>query len=133
MNDAALHRILTETRTIAVVGLSDDPSRASYSVSRYMQAHGYRIIPVNPKCSEVLGEKCYPDLQSIPGSVDLVNVFRRPARCAEVAEEAVSIGAKALWLQLGIINEKARQIAEDGGLAVVMDRCIKIDHASLVG
>lgn len=133
MNDAALHRILTETRTIAVVGLSDDPSRASYSVSRYMQAHGYRIIPVNPKCSEVLGEKCYPDLQSIPGSVDLVNVFRRPARCAEVAEEAVSIGAKALWLQLGIINEKARQIAEEGGLAVVMDRCIKIDHASLVG
>lgn len=132
-DEATMRRILNNSRTIAVVGLSDDPSRASYGVSRYMQAEGYRIIPVNPQHTEVLGEKCYPDLRSVPEPVDLVNVFRRPAQCAEVARDAVAIGAKALWLQLGIVNEEAREIAEAAGLLVVMDRCIKIDHADLIG
>lgn len=127
--DDPIRHILQDTRTIAVVGLSDDPSRASYGVARYMQQHGYRIIPVNPKHTEVLGEKCYPDLASIPDKVDLVNVFRRPADCLRPAQDAVAIGARYLWLQLGIANDEARRVAEAGGLAVVMDRCIKIEHA----
>lgn len=129
MNDnPPIRRILEECRTIAVVGISDDPSRASHYVSEYMQKHGYRIIPVNPKLTEVLGEKCYPDLRSVPDKVDLVNVFRRPADCLRPAQDAVAIGAKALWLQLGIANEEARQVAENAGLMVVMDRCIMVEH-----
>ncbi|HJW27506.1 MAG TPA: CoA-binding protein [Rhodocyclaceae bacterium] len=129
MNDnPPIRRILEECRTIAVVGISDDPSRASHYVSEYMQKHGYRIIPVNPKLTEVLGEKCYPDLRSVPEKVDLVNVFRRPADCLRPAQDAVAMGARALWLQLGIANEEARQVAEDAGLLVVMDRCIMVEH-----
>ena len=120
--------LLKNTKTIAVVGLSDKPSRASYDVARYMQSQGYRIIPVNPGCSEILGEKCYPDLKSIPEPVDMVNVFRKAEDCLPVAMDAVSIGAKSLWLQLGIINEEAQRYAENHGLTVVMDRCLMIDH-----
>lgn len=128
-----LRRILKNNRTIAVVGLSADWFRPSYFAAKYMQEHGYRIIPVNPKYPEILGEKCYPDLKSIPEPVDLVDVFRKPADCAPIAREAVEIGAKALWLQIGVVNEEARAIAEAAGLDVVMDRCVKIEYARLFG
>jgi predicted CoA-binding protein len=134
MNDpSTISRVLQICRTLAVVGLSADPARPSFSVARYMQEHGYRIIPVNPRCAEILGEKCYPDLKSIPDAVDLVNVFRRPAYCVPIAEDAVAIGVKALWLQIGVVNEEAKRIAEAAGLTVVMDRCLKIEHARLFG
>lgn len=126
-----LRRILEESRTLAVVGLSADPFRPSYGVSRYMQEHGFRIVPVNPKYTAILGEKCYPDLRAIPDKVDIVNVFRRPEECEDIARDAVAIGASCLWLQLGVVNDEARRIAEAGGLAVVMDRCIKIELARL--
>ena len=123
-----IHSLLKNTKTIAVVGLSDKPGRASHDVSRYMQSQGYRIIPVNPGCTEILGQKCYPDLKSIPESVDMVNVFRKAEDCMPVAIDAVAIGAKSLWLQLGIVNEEAGQYAKNHGLTVVMDRCLMIDH-----
>lgn len=121
-------QILDASKTIAVVGLSSDPMKPSYGVSEYMQRRGYRVIPVNPKETEVLGEKAYGRLEDIPEPVDIVNVFRRPAQTPEVAASAVAIGAKALWLQSDIENEEARQIAEAGGLDVVMDRCILTEH-----
>ena len=125
---ADIHSLLKNTKTIAVAGLSDKPGRASHDVSRYMQSQGYRIIPVNPGCTEILGQKCYPDLKSIPESVDMVNVFRKAEDCMPVAIDAVAIGAKSLWLQLGIVNEEAGQYAKNHGLTVVMDRCLMIDH-----
>lgn len=128
-----LRRVLRTNRTLAVVGLSADWFRPSYFAAKYMQAHGYRIIPVNPRYTEILGEKCYPDLRSIPEPVDLVDVFRKPAECASIARDAVEIGARTLWLQIGVINEEARRIAEDAGLTVVMDRCVKIEYARLFG
>ena len=128
-----LKQILENNRTVAIVGLSADAHRPSNGVARYLQAHGYRIIPVNPKYDQILGERCYADLRSIPEKVDIVDVFRKPADCEPVAREAAAIGAKVLWLQLGVVNEEARRIAETAGLQVVMDRCIKIDHARLEG
>lgn len=128
-----LRRVLRESRTIAVVGLSADWYRPSYFAAKYMQEHGYRIIPVNPKYPEILGEKSYPSLSAIPVPIDLVDVFRKPADTPAIAEEAVAIGAKALWLQIGVINDAARQIAENAGLTVVMDRCVKIEYARLFG
>lgn len=133
MDDALLRRLLQDCRTIAVFGLSADPARPSHGVARYLQKHGYRIIPVNPKYAEVLGEKCYPDLGAIPEPVDLVDVFRRPDDCLEPARGAVAIGARVLWLQLGVVNEWARRMAESSGLVVVMDRCLKIEHMRLLG
>ena len=130
---STLRRVLKECRTIAVVGLSADWNRPSYFAAKYMQQRGYRIIPVNPKYPEILGEKCYPDLQSIPEKVDMVDVFRKPQDCAPIAREAVKIGAKVLWLQLGVVNEEARQIAEAAGLTVIEDRCVKIEYARLFG
>ena len=126
--DDTINRIL-KMRTIAVVGLSPKPERASHDVARYLLSQGYKIIPVNPVQEEILGLKCYPNLSAIPEPVDLVDVFRRPEHCPPIAEEVVTIGAKALWLQLGIANDEAARIASDGGLLVVMDRCIKIEHA----
>ena len=125
--DDTINRIL-KMRTIAVVGLSPKPERASHDVARYLLSQGYKIIPVNPVQEEILGLKCYPNLSAIPEPVDLVDVFRRPEHCPPIAKEAVAIGAKALWLQLGIANDEAARIASDGGLLVVMDRCIKIEH-----
>jgi len=134
MDDVAtVRRVLRKARTLAVVGLSADWYRPSYFVAKYMQDHGYRIIPVNPKYPEILGEKCYPNLQSIPEPVDLVDVFRKPADCVPIAQAAVDIGARVLWLQIGVINEEARQIAERAGLTVIMDRCVKIEYARLFG
>jgi len=128
-----LRRILKESHTIAVVGLSADWFRPSYFAAKYMQEHGYKVIPVNPKYVEILGERCYPDLKSIPEKVDIVDVFRKSEDCVPIAHEAVAIGAKALWLQIGVINEEARQIAETAGLEVVMNRCVKIEYARLFG
>ncbi len=130
---AQLRRILKDNRTIAVVGLSADWFRPSYFAAKYMQEHGFRIIPVNPKYDEILGEKCYPDLKSIPHPVDIVDVFRKPQDCVPIARDAVDIGAKVLWLQIGVINDEAAQIAEAAGLDVVMDRCVKIEYARLFG
>jgi predicted CoA-binding protein len=128
-----LRHVLRESRTLAIVGLSADWYRPSYFAAKYMQEKGYRIIPVNPKYPEILGEKCYPDLQSIPVRVDLVDVFRKPADCVPIAEAAVAIGAKFLWLQIGVVNEAAKEIAERAGLTVIMDRCVKIEFARLFG
>jgi predicted CoA-binding protein len=117
-----------ETKTIAVVGLSEKPSRPSYQVAQYMQSVGYRIIPVNPLCSEILGERCYPDLLSIPEPVDMVNVFRKPEDCLPIAQDAVKIGAKSLWMQQGVINQEAFKYAESKGLEAVMDKCLMVEH-----
>ncbi|NLF55952.1 MAG: CoA-binding protein [Thauera phenolivorans] len=128
-----LRRLLQETKTIAVVGLSPKPDRPSHEVAAYLQRAGYRIVPVNPACEEVLGERCYPSLREIPVPIDLVDVFRRPEDVMSVVEDAIAVGARALWLQLGVIAPQAAARAEDAGLKVVMDRCTKIDHRALLG
>ncbi|MDQ0059527.1 CoA-binding protein [Paenibacillus harenae] len=124
--------ILQGSTTIAVVGLSDKPDRVSYMVSEAMQAKGYTIIPVNPNADSILGQKSYPSLKDIPFPVDIVNVFRRSEHTPPVAEEAAAIGAKTLWLQLGISSEEAASIAVAGGLTVIMDRCIKVEDSILL-
>lgn len=131
-NDA-VQSVLRDSHTIAVVGLSADAQRPSNEVARYLQEHGFRIVPVNPKYTEVLGETCYPDLSSIPFAVDLVDVFRKSQDCVSIARDAVAIGAKVLWLQLGVLNDEAQRIAAVAGLTVVADRCLKIEHARLFG
>ena len=124
-----IKELLESSKTIAVVGLSDSPKRTSYQVTRVMQARGYRIIPVNPNCSEILGEKCYPSLLDVPGQIDIVNVFRRPEFVPEIVAQAVKIKAKAVWMQLGVIHETAARTALEAGLQVVMDHCIKVEHS----
>ncbi|MBO2944932.1 CoA-binding protein [Paenibacillus sp. F411] len=121
--------ILANAGSIAVVGLSDKPDRTSHLVSMAMQSRGYRIIPVNPGAEHILGETCYPSLADIKEPVDIVNVFRRSEYCAEVAQEAAAIGAKVLWLQQGIWSEEAARIAQENGMTVIMDRCIKVEDA----
>lgn len=128
-----LRRILAQARTIAVVGLSAHWHRPSFFAAKYMQDHGYRVIPVNPSYTEVLGQPCYPDLAAIPGSVDMVDCFRRAEDIVPIARDAVAKGAKVLWMQLGIRNEEAARIALAAGLDVVMDRCVKIEHARILG
>ena len=128
-----LRRILKETRVIAVVGLSADWFRPSYFAAKYMQEHGYRVIPVNPKYDSVLGEKCYRSLREIPEKVDMVDVFRKTADVAPIADEAIAIGAKVLWQQLGVKNESAAAKARAAGLEAVLDRCVKIEHGRLFG
>lgn len=128
-----LRRILKESHTIAIVGLSADWYRPSYFAAKYMQEHGFRVIPVNPKYTEILSEKCYPDLKSIPDKIDMVDVFRKSADCAPIAQEAVAIGAKVLWLQIGVENDEARDIAQNAGLEFVQNRCVKIEYARLFG
>ena len=123
-----IRRILDECRTIAVVGLSSDPSRASNSVSGYMRRQGYRVIPVNPNETSVFGEKSYPDLFAVPEKIDLVDVFRRSDEAGKAVDEAIAVGAKAVWLQEGVIDSAAAQRAEDAGLMVVMDRCWLKEH-----
>ena len=128
-----LRRILTENNVLAVVGLSANESRPSFFAAKYMQDHGYKIIPVNPRYDEILGNPCYPDLESIPEPVDIVDVFQRPDRVMPLAESAVAIKAKALWMQLGVVNQEAEQVARNGGLDVIMNRCVKIEYARLFG
>ena len=130
---AGLRRILAQSRTLAVVGLSAQWYRPSYFAAKYMQDHGYRIIPVNPRYTEVLGEKCYPDMRAIPERVDLVDCFRKSADIPPIAEDAIAIGARVLWMQLGVVNEEAANRAIGAGLDVVMNRCVKIEHARILG
>lgn len=131
--DEVVEKILDECRTIAVVGLSDKPDRDSYRVAAYMQQQGYRIIPVNPRLKEVLGEKAYPNLESVPEKVDIVNVFRRSEQVPEVVEEALKIKPKVIWMQLGIKNEEAAARARENGIEVIMDRCLMVEHRRLKG
>ncbi|MDH4095372.1 MAG: CoA-binding protein [Betaproteobacteria bacterium] len=128
-----LRRILSQNRVIAVVGLSADWFRPSYFAAKYLQEHGYRIIPVNPRYAEILGEKCYPSLRDIPVKVDIVDCFRKTADIPPICEDAIAIGAKVLWQQLGVRNEEAARRAEAAGLDAVMDRCVKIEHGRLFG
>jgi predicted CoA-binding protein len=128
-----LRRILSQNRVIAVVGLSADWFRPSYFAAKYMQEHGYRIIPVNPRYTEILGEKCYPSLRDVPVKVDIVDCFRKSADIPPICEDAIAIGAKVLWQQLGVRNEEAARRAEAAGLDAVMDRCVKIEHGRLFG
>ena len=128
-----LRRILKTNRIIAVVGLSGDWFRPSYFAAKYMIEHGYAVIPVNPRYQEILGQKCYPTLRDIPAKVDIVDVFRRPEDVMPIAEDAIAIGAKVLWQQLGVKNVEAAKKAEAAGLETVMDRCVKIEHARLFG
>jgi uncharacterized protein len=130
---ATLRRILQRCRTIAVVGLSADWNRPSNFAAKYMQQHGYRVVPVNPRYAEVLGERCYPRLEDIPEPVDMVDVFRRTADVLPIAQSAVAVGAKCLWQQLGVTHADADRLARAAGLDSVMDRCVKIEHARLFG
>ncbi len=128
-----IQRILHQSRTVAIVGLSPNALRASNFVGFYADRHGYEVIPVNPREDEIMGFKCYPTLADIPGSVDVVDVFRDPSAAIDIARQAVAIQAGALWLQFGVISDEAAEIAKAGGLDVVMDRCFKIEHARYIG
>ncbi|MBI4756413.1 MAG: CoA-binding protein [Betaproteobacteria bacterium] len=130
---AGLRRILTRHRTLAVVGLSAQWYRPSYFAAKYMLEHGYRIIPVNPRYDEILGQKCYPRLRDIPEPVGIVDCFRRAEEIPAIAVDAIAIGARVLWMQLGVISDEAARQAQAAGLEVVMDRCVKIEHARLFG
>ena len=132
-NQDLIRQALGQTRTIAMVGLSTNRQKASYFVGTYLKYMGYRIIPIHPKADAILGEKAYPSLLDVPEPVDLVDVFRPAAECPALARQAVEIGAKALWLQLRIVSEEAAEIAEGGGLIVVMDRCVKMEHGRYDG
>ena len=127
-NPQVVREVLGAAKTIAVVGLSPNPMRPSHPVAQYLQRQGYRIVPVNPNEQEILGEQCYASLSDIPVAVDIVDVFRQPEAVPPIAEEAVQIGAKAMWLQLGVISPQGATIAERGGLTVVMDLCIMVEH-----
>ena len=128
-----IQRVIHGARTIAVVGLSKNELRASYFVGYYLKRHGYRVIPVNPREPEILGEPSFKSLADIPVPIDIVNVFRAPDALPGIAREAVAIGAKSLWCQFTVINEEGGRIGEEGGLSVVMDRCIKVEHARYIG
>jgi hypothetical protein len=128
-----IQRVLLSAKTVAIVGLSGNILRASYFVGFYLQRHGYRVIPVNPRESEILGERSFASLRDVPIAVDIVNVFRAPAAIPAIAKEAVAIGARCLWGQFTVINEEGGRVAEDGGLSVIMDRCIKVEHARYAG
>ena len=125
--------LLENSKTIAVVGLSDNPEKTSNHVARYLQEQGYKVIPVNPTIQAALGEKAYPRLQDIPGKVDIVDVFRRSEDVPPVVDDAIAVGAKCLWMQLGIVNEKAAKKAEAAGMSVVMDHCIMVEHRRVCG
>lgn len=128
-----IQRVLHGARTIAIVGLSANELRASNFVGFYMQRHGYRVFPVNPREQEILGETSYASLADVPEPVDIVNVFRAPDAVPEIARDSVAIGAGALWCQFGVISEEGARIARDGGVDVIMDRCLKVEHARYVG
>jgi hypothetical protein len=131
--ESEIAAVLRSYRVVAVVGLSADPGRASYQVAQYLQNHGYRIVPVNPGCQEILGEKCYPSLRDIPFPVEVVDVFRKVEAIPAIVDEAIAVGAKAVWLQLGLEEPQSAQRARQAGLQVVQNRCMKIEHATLPG
>ena len=128
-----IRRILRTHKTIAVVGLSAQWHRPSFFAAKYMQEHGYRVIPVNPQYEEILGERCFKSLRDIPEKVDIVDCFRKSAEIPAIAEDAIAIGAKVLWMQLGVENGEARRTAETAGLEVVENRCVKIEHGRFFG
>jgi hypothetical protein len=130
---SAIQRVLHTAKTVAIVGLSNNPLRASYFVGYYLRRHGYRVIPVNPREREILGETSHPSLLDVPVPVDVVNVFRAPDALPGIARDAVTIEAGTLWCQFGVINPEGQRIAHDAGLTVVVDRCLKIEHARYVG
>ena len=127
-DEAAVIRRMLSAKRIAVVGLSDDPYRPSHDVAHYLQSVGKEVIPVNPNHQRVLGLKCYPSLEAVPGPIDVVDVFRRPEFCPQVVRSAVAVGAKGVWLQTGIVNEEAERIAAEAGIDFVQDRCFKVEH-----
>ncbi|HIE84871.1 MAG TPA: CoA-binding protein [Dehalococcoidia bacterium] len=129
----SVRSILSSAKTIAIVGLSDDWQRPSNFAAKYMQSHGYKIFPVNPRYSEILGEKCYPSLREIPQAVDIVDCFRQASEMPSILEDAIHIKAKCLWQQLGIINIEVAADAVSAGLTAIVDRCVKIEHARLFG
>ena len=133
MNDTQLKEIFQTARTIATVGFSTNPARPGYYVPEYLMLQGYRVIPVNPTIQEVLGQKAYPDLLSVPEKVDVVQIFRRPEDVPAIVEQAIQIGAKVVWMQIGAANPEAARIAQAAGLAVVMDKCMMIEHKRLFG
>ncbi len=128
-----IQRVLHAAKTIAIVGLSKNELRASFFVGYYLKRHGYRVIPVNPRETEILGERSYPSLAEVPDKIDIVNVFRAPDALPGIATETVAIGADALWCQFGVINAEGARIATEGGVTVIMDRCLKVEHARYVG
>ena len=130
---ATLRRILHDNKKVAVVGLSANWSRPSFFAAKYMLEHGFEVVPVNPNYSEILGQTCYPDLFSIPGKVDVVDLFQKVDKIAPLVDQAIEIGAKVVWMQLGIVHEEAAEKARAAGLEVVMNRCIKIEYARLFG
>ena len=130
--DEELKKLLTETKTIAVVGASPKPWRDSGAIAEFLNKKGYKVFPVNPQYQEVLGMKCYPDLKSIPEKIDMVDIFRNPDDVEPVIDEAIAVGAKSIWMQLGVVNENAALKAEGAGLSVVMDRCIAVEHRALM-
>ena len=133
MDDETLRQALLGARNIAVVGLSDNPSRPSYGVARYLQSQGYRIIPVNPNITEVLGEQAYPDLISIPDVVDMVDIFRRSDQVAPHVDEAITKGVLTIWMQIGVVDQESARRAREAGITVIMDRCALVEHQRLVG
>lgn len=132
-SDQKLRDILSSTKTIASVGLSSNMEKVSYGVGAYLLEQGYQVIPVNPTTDEILGEKTYPDLESVPDNIDVVQVFRRPEDVPPVIDAAIKAGAKVVWMQLGIVNEEAAEAARTAGLQVVMDRCMRAEHIRLIG
>src|SRR5512139_627141 len=132
-SDNVMKEILRSAKTIAVVGLSSNETKESYRIASYLQDQGYRIIPVNPTASEILDEKSYPDLQSVPEKIDVVQVFRKPEDVPPVVDDAIKAGAKVIWMQEGIVNEQAAQKAREAGLQVVMDACMRSAHRKLIG
>jgi uncharacterized protein len=133
MTDAEIEHVLKTSKTIAIVGLSDKPDRDSYHVAAYLQSHGFRIIPVNPVVTSVLGERSYASVTEIPAQVDVVDIFRKPETVGPVVDEAIAAGARVVWMQLGIVNHAAAEAARAAGLEVVMDRCMKVEHQRLLG
>ncbi len=132
-DDAEVRQILSVSKVIAVVGMSDKPERDSYRVAEYMMRHGYSIIPVNPNIDEILGQKSYPDLMSIPVRIDIVDIFRKPDAIADIVDDAIDIGADTVWMQLGLAHNASADRARAAGLNVVMSKCIKVEHARLFG
>ena len=132
ISDSEIETILSTVQNIAVVGLSDAPEKPSYRVANYLVSAGYQIYPVNPKYDSILGLKCYPNLKDIKDRIDIVDIFRRPEQIFPIAEEAIEIKSSVVWMQLGIVNEKAAQLARNAGLKVIMNRCIKIEHQRLM-
>lgn len=132
-NDQAMKDILLSAKTIASVGLSSNKEKESYWIVAYLKEQGYRIIPVNPAAEEILGEKSYPDLESVPEKIDVVQVFRKPEDVPPIVESAIKVGAKVVWMQEGIVHEEAAEKAREAGLQVVMDACMRVTHRRLIG